>query len=147
MGVFAFCLFFFCFGRTLLTEFYSPMGLDNWNNANKNYAQQVLMEKKKPVYKVLDGVPIVTFRGGKARGRLLGGNLSVFTAMIGSQYIPSPSTLKDTILFLEGTYFVDLRIFCTTAYYRKKRWTRLPTELIECFSNLDCPDTWTMFQV
>jgi muramoyltetrapeptide carboxypeptidase len=42
---------------------------------------------------------IQTIRGGKAKGRLLGGNLSVLTAMLDSPYLPS---LKGAILFVEN---------------------------------------------
>ena len=39
-----------------------------------------------------------TIAPGKARGKLVGGNLSVLSAMVGSDYLPA---WKDTILFLE----------------------------------------------
>lgn len=51
--------------------------------------------------------PIRTFRPGKARGRLLGGNLSVLTALVGTPYLPS---FKDAILFLEDTNEAEYRI-------------------------------------
>lgn len=38
---------------------------------------------------------------GRSRGKLIGGNLSVFTAMIGSSFL-SRDHLKGAILFLEG---------------------------------------------
>ena len=38
------------------------------------------------------------FRGGKARGRLLGGNLNTLSGLLGSPYCPS---LEAAILFLE----------------------------------------------
>jgi muramoyltetrapeptide carboxypeptidase len=41
---------------------------------------------------------VETIKPGKARGRLVGGNLSVLSAMVGSPYLPA---WKDTILFLE----------------------------------------------
>jgi len=87
-----------------------PMALDNWNNSNKLYSKQVLMEKQQILYTVQDGVKITTFKGGKAQGRLLGGNLSVFTAMIGSQYLPDPNTLKGHILFLEEVEEAPYRV-------------------------------------
>ncbi len=42
--------------------------------------------------------PVTCIREGKAEGRLLGGNLSVFSSMIGTPYLPS---LNDSLLFLE----------------------------------------------
>ena len=41
---------------------------------------------------------VLTINSGKAKGKLLGGNLSVLTAMVGSDYLPD---FKDNILFLE----------------------------------------------
>lgn len=54
-----------------------------------------------------DPWPIRTFRPGKARGRLLGGNLSVLTAMVGTAYLPS---FAGAILFLEDTNEAEYRI-------------------------------------
>ncbi len=42
--------------------------------------------------------PITCIRAGKAEGRLLGGNLSVLSSMIGTPFLPS---LNDSLLFLE----------------------------------------------
>jgi muramoyltetrapeptide carboxypeptidase len=41
---------------------------------------------------------VITITGGKAKGRLLGGNLSVLTSMVGSDYLPN---FEGSILFLE----------------------------------------------
>ena len=43
-------------------------------------------------------IPVETITPGKARGKLVGGNLSVLAAMVGSAYLPS---WKQTILFVE----------------------------------------------
>ncbi len=48
-----------------------------------------------------------TFRGGKARGRLLGGNLSVLAAMVGTPYLPD---FSGAILFLEETNEAEYRV-------------------------------------
>lgn len=51
---------------------------------------------------------VQTLRGGKARGRILGGNLTVLTAILGSDYVPD---FSNAILFLEdvneAVYRVD----------------------------------------
>jgi muramoyltetrapeptide carboxypeptidase len=41
---------------------------------------------------------VLTINGGTAKGRLLGGNLSVLTAMVGSDYLPD---FRGSILFIE----------------------------------------------
>ena len=42
--------------------------------------------------------PVTCIRPGSAQGRLIGGNLSVLSSMIGTSFLPS---LKDALLFLE----------------------------------------------
>ena len=48
-----------------------------------------------------------TFRGGKARGRLLGGNLTVIAALAGTPFLPD---FTGAILFLEDTNESEYRI-------------------------------------
>ena len=50
---------------------------------------------------------IRTFRPGKAIGRLLGGNLTVLTALMGTPYLPD---FKGGILFIEDTGEAEYRI-------------------------------------
>jgi muramoyltetrapeptide carboxypeptidase len=52
-------------------------------------------------------LPVTTIRPGKARGRLLGGNLSVLTALAGTPWMPD---FKDAILFLEDIGEAEYRI-------------------------------------
>lgn len=54
-----------------------------------------------------DPWPIRTLYPGKARGRLLGGNLSVLTALVGTPWLPS---FVGAILFLEDTNEAEYRI-------------------------------------
>ncbi len=46
---------------------------------------------------------IETITPGVARGKLLGGNLSVFVTLLGSIYFPDLAERGPTILFVEGT--------------------------------------------
>ncbi|PZU09754.1 LD-carboxypeptidase [Sphingomonas sp.] len=48
-----------------------------------------------------------TIKGGKAQGRLLGGNLTVLTALMGTPYLPD---FRDAILFIEDTNEAEYRI-------------------------------------
>lgn len=50
---------------------------------------------------------IRTFRSGKARGRLLGGNLSVLSALMGTPYLPD---FTGAILFIEDVSEAEYRI-------------------------------------
>ena len=93
--------------KTGLVTFHAPVGISNWNEFSTRYFRSVLMDGaavtfSNPVER--DGVPaqttgrIQTLRGGKARGKLLGGNLSVLTTLLGTPYLPD---FKGAILFLE----------------------------------------------
>lgn len=92
------------YAKTGLTTFHGPVGTSIWTEFTKSHFTRAVNQST-PLS--LPGEPreglegyqsIATLRGGKARGRLLGGNLSVLTAMIGSDYLPE---WEDSILFLE----------------------------------------------
>ena len=95
------------YARTGLVTFHGPVGIGPWNKFSTEYFRKILFDKEAPVLKnpsnkgnnltqVQDRV--VTITPGRARGRLLGGNLTVLSAIIGSGYLPD---WKDSILFLE----------------------------------------------
>ncbi|MDQ3048236.1 MAG: LD-carboxypeptidase [Bacteroidota bacterium] len=83
-----------------LITFHGPVGNSGWNDFTVGYFKKLLIEKEKVLYsstgKVEDNP--VTICGGKAKGILIGGNLSVVASMMGSEFLPS---WKDKILFLE----------------------------------------------
>jgi muramoyltetrapeptide carboxypeptidase len=105
------------YAKTGLVTFHGPMSGSTWNTFNLDWMKRVLWNGESAVFanqKETDDtlVPVKnrtrTITPGKARGRLLGGNLTVFTTIIGSGYLPS---FKDCILFLEDVeeqpYSVD----------------------------------------
>jgi muramoyltetrapeptide carboxypeptidase len=53
------------------------------------------------------GDRVRTFRGGSATGRLMGGNLSVLSAMVGTPWLPD---MAGAILFLEETNEAEYRV-------------------------------------
>ena len=64
----------------------------------------------------VDGEPVVaqpvvhrtrTIRGGRATGRLIGGNLTVLSALVGTPYLPD---FDDAILFLEDVEEAEYRV-------------------------------------
>lgn len=103
--------------KTGLVTFHGPVGTSPWKTFTADYFRSVLMkaeptEMKNPK-KIDDTLTqiddrVYTIRKGKAKGRLLGGNLTVLTTIIGSDYLPE---WDDSILFLEdvneGIYRVD----------------------------------------
>jgi muramoyltetrapeptide carboxypeptidase len=88
--------------RTGLITFHGPVGNSGWNDFTVGYVKSILMNKEAPV--LMPGPAeedkAVVYQGGKATGILVGGNLSVLSAIIGSSYLPN---WKNKILFLEET--------------------------------------------
>jgi muramoyltetrapeptide carboxypeptidase len=87
-----------------LVTFHGPTGQSTWNPFTVDYVKRVLFNGEVFTLQNLKTsdnrtiTPVQTITSGKARGKLVGGNLSVLSAMVGSPYLPS---WKDTILFLE----------------------------------------------
>ena len=95
--------------KTGLVTFHGPIGLGRWDAYSLDYYKRVLFNGEQVVYTNKQGLSdrnalvqiefrTQTIRPGKARGRLLGGNLTVLTAMLGSPYVPD---WEDAILFTE----------------------------------------------
>ena len=92
--------------KTGLVTFHGPTGNSTWNEFSTNSlvsvafdGDETLMQNPIPItYPVDASERIQTIRRGKAQGRLAGGNLSVLSTMIGSEYLPDWS---DHLLFLE----------------------------------------------
>ena len=93
--------------KTSLVTFHGPVGISTWNEYSTDYVKRLLFEgqtftmlnptdKGDNLTQVKDR--ILTIHGGQSQGRLLGGNLTVLTAMVGSDYLPD---FKNNILFLE----------------------------------------------
>lgn len=93
--------------RTGLVTFHGPVGLGPWNSFTVDYFRRVLFAGEAVLYQnpqekgdyltqVHDRVQ--TIRPGKATGRLLGGNLTVLAALMGTPYLPD---WDKAILFLE----------------------------------------------
>lgn len=93
--------------RTGLVTFHAPMGVSEWNEFNVRHWRGAVMDASamQLANPPDDGDAIVprsgrtrTIRGGRARGALVGGNLTVFAALAGSLYWPP---LDGAVLFLE----------------------------------------------
>jgi muramoyltetrapeptide carboxypeptidase len=95
--------------RTGLITFHGPNGLGRWDSWSLDYFKRVLfgaeavtmenptaLSERNALAQTEHRAQTIT--QGTARGRLLGGNLTVLTAIIGSPYLPS---FDGAILFLE----------------------------------------------
>lgn len=93
--------------KTGLTTFHGPNIGREWPEFTRQYVQALLFENKtitlkNPEPKSDDLIStedrIQVIRKGEVQGRLIGGNLTVLTSLIGSHYLPD---FTDAILFLE----------------------------------------------
>lgn len=95
--------------KTGLVTFHGPNGLGRWDEWSLDYFKRVLFGGEAVTFgnptKLSDRNALAqtehrvqTITPGTARGRLLGGNLTVLTAILGSPYVPS---FDGAILFLE----------------------------------------------
>lgn len=86
--------------KTGLVTFHGPVGNSGWNDFTKSVFTNVAMTPKVcelPVNPLTEDKTVTIFKG-KATGELVGGNLTVLSALIGSNYLPE---WKNKILFLE----------------------------------------------
>lgn len=73
-----------------MVTFHGPMGLSNWTT-NGPFWKSLVMDLATPVLKMLPSQNLpqpYTIKSGKARGKLIGGNLSLLTNILGSLYAP-----------------------------------------------------------
>jgi muramoyltetrapeptide carboxypeptidase len=102
--------------KTGLVTFHGPVGASTWNSFNMEWMKRVLWNAEAATFAnareaddtlvpVKNRTRVIT--SGKARGRLLGGNLTVFTAIVGSGYLPD---FQDCILFLEDVEEAPYRL-------------------------------------
>lgn len=102
--------------QTGLVTFHGPNGTGSWNSFNADQFQRVFFQRELMQYQnELDAkdelVPrqnrIQTLTGGKVQGQLVGGNLTVLTALAGSPYLPD---FTGKILFLEDVEEAPYRV-------------------------------------
>lgn len=86
--------------KTGLVTFHGPVGNSGWNDFTKNIFTNVVLTNKPFAFpeNPIGEDKIITINPGKVSGELVGGNLTVLSALIGSNYLPN---WKNKILFLE----------------------------------------------
>ncbi|WP_445665039.1 S66 peptidase family protein [Fodinibius sp. AD559] len=91
------------FAKTGLITFHGPVGKSEWTDYTRQHFKDVLTGQQK-LFNIpnndlcKEGNELEVITPGKATGTLLGGNLSVLSAMMGSDYLPN---WNNSILFLE----------------------------------------------
>lgn len=88
------------YAKTGLVTFHGPFGKSIWNDFTTRHFQLMLMQNGlgKLQNPADADVNVQTIRPGTSTGTLLGGNLTVLTSMMGSEYLPD---WEGSILFLE----------------------------------------------
>jgi len=94
---------------------HAPNVANSWNAQAWASLRRLAFDGATPTYSVPGGSEdrlvqrrtVTTFQPGKATGKLLGGNLSVLSAMVGTPYLPD---FSGAVLFLEDTNEAEYRI-------------------------------------
>jgi muramoyltetrapeptide carboxypeptidase len=95
--------------KTGLITFHGPNGMGRWDSWSVEYVKRVLFNAEAVTFENPKALAdrnsltqtenrVQTIRPGTARGRLIGGNLTVMTTILGSPFVPST---EGAILFLE----------------------------------------------
>ncbi|WP_269531489.1 LD-carboxypeptidase [Chitinimonas sp. BJYL2] len=93
--------------QTGLITFHGPVAGSEWNTISVDSVRRVLMNAEAATFRnpaelsgglVQTQYRVQTLRGGKARGKLVGGNLTVLTTLMGT---PMQPDFKGAVLFLE----------------------------------------------
>ncbi|MDO9553213.1 LD-carboxypeptidase [Rhodonellum sp.] len=108
--------------KTGLITFHGPNGSGSWNSFNVKQFEDMFFKQEQILFEneqikgddlVIKQNRIQTITSGKVSGKILGGNLTVLTALSGTPYLPD---FKNSILFLEDVgeepYKLD-RMFST----------------------------------
>jgi muramoyltetrapeptide carboxypeptidase len=102
--------------RTGLVTFHGPNGASEWNATSADFFRRVVLQAEAVTFTnprdkgetlAQTEYRTKTITPGVARGRLLGGNLSVLTALLGSPFLPD---FRDAILFLEDVNEAPYRV-------------------------------------
>jgi muramoyltetrapeptide carboxypeptidase len=104
--------------RTGMISFHGPVGIAAWNRFNVDWLRRVVFEGEAVTFRNDSGFNpeatlvqrenrIRVIRPGTARGRLLGGNLTVLSAIVGSGHLPD---FEGCVLFLEDVGEAPYRV-------------------------------------
>ncbi|ERT07860.1 LD-carboxypeptidase family protein [Lyngbya aestuarii BL J] len=86
------------YSRSGLTTFHGLLGTSVWNEFSVAYLRRLLFNAEAITFQNPAEVRVETITPGQARGRLVGGNLSVIGGLVGSGFLPD---WNQAILFVE----------------------------------------------
>ena len=94
--------------EAMLVTFHGPVGNSGWNEFSSSSFINTVMDKKPMEYSFGENETICS--EGLAKGNLVGGNLSIICASIGTPYAPAFQGFQKRVLFLEETTEEPYRI-------------------------------------
>ena len=95
------------YARSGVVTFHGPVATSTWNPFSVDYVQRILFNGEAATLRnptrstdtlTRTQAHVSTITSGKVQGKLIGGNLSVLTSMVGSPYLPN---WNQAILFVE----------------------------------------------
>lgn len=86
------------YAKAGLAGFHGPVGTSTWDAFSTSYFRRVLFDASPVLMPTPTPDELWTCTPGRAAGRLVGGNLSVLSALVGTPYFPD---MRGHILFLE----------------------------------------------
>ncbi|QLE57764.1 LD-carboxypeptidase [Nostoc sp. TCL26-01] len=88
--------------RSRIMTFHGPVATSTWTPFMLDYLKRILFDAEAVKLQNTNSPEgrVQTINPGKAKGKLVGGNLSVLSAMVGSPYLPA---WQNRILFVEDT--------------------------------------------
>ena len=81
-----------------MTSFHGPVGYSTWTDFTKKYFRETLFDKKETEMLAPAHSDFYTISKGVAQGELIGGNLTVFSQLVGTPYLPD---MHGKLLFME----------------------------------------------
>ena len=81
-----------------MTSFHGPVGYSTWTDFTKKYFTKTLFSKKETEMLAPAKSNFYTISKGIAQGELIGGNLTVFSQLVGTPYLPH---MHGKLLFME----------------------------------------------
>jgi len=81
-----------------MTSFHGPVGYSTWTDFTKKYFAETLFDKKETEMLAPANSDFYAISKGVAQGDLIGGNLTVFSQLVGTPFLPD---MHGKLLFLE----------------------------------------------
>ena len=86
------------YSKAEMTSFHGPVGYSTWTDFTRKYFTETLFDKKGTEMLAPAHSDFYAINKGVAQGELIGGNLTVFSQLVGTPYLPD---MHGKLLFME----------------------------------------------